>query len=108
MIFIWDEFNEAHIGEHGISPAEAMQVVRAAEPPFPQLIEGAKRLVWGRTDAGRFLQVIYALREPDTIDLFSLGDSDRLALEDGEEARYILHARDMTDSEKRQLRRRRR
>jgi uncharacterized protein len=85
MDFRWNEWNEEHIGKHGISPEEAESVVRRARSPFPRIIEDDKRLVWGRGSGGRFLQVVFVLDEDDTV--------------------YVIHARPLTDKEKHRYKR---
>jgi uncharacterized protein len=86
MQFRWIDWNRDHIAEHGVEPKEAEMVVRHARPPFPQEIEDDKWIVKGQGSGGRFLQVIYLL-DPD----------DRV---------FVIHARPLTDREKKQLRRR--
>jgi uncharacterized DUF497 family protein len=86
MQFRWIDWNRDHIAEHGIEPKEAEMVVRNARPPFPEVIEDDKWIIKGRGIGGRFLQVIYLLDADDTI--------------------FVIHARPLTEREKRQLRRR--
>jgi hypothetical protein len=65
-----------------VAPAEAEQVVRAGPP----LYRGdGKYLVQGRGQGGRWLQVVYVLDDEGTV--------------------YVIHARPMTDREKRRRRR---
>jgi uncharacterized DUF497 family protein len=85
MDFRWNEWNEEHVGIHGVSPEEAESVVRRAKSPFPRVIEDDKRLVWGRGGGGRFLQVVFLLDEDDTV--------------------FIIHARPLTEREKQRYRR---
>ncbi len=87
MEFRWNDWNGEHIAEHGVSPEEAEEVVRAAKPPFPEYRGDGKYAVWGQTGDGRFLQVIYIV-DPDP-------------------CLYVIHARPLDDQEKRRLRRRR-
>ena len=61
-------------------------VVRNAKAPFPEEIKNDKVLVKGRGFGGRFLQVIYLLDPDDTI--------------------FVIHARPLTEPEKKRLRRR--
>jgi uncharacterized DUF497 family protein len=75
-----------HIDRHGISTREAEYVVNTARRPYPQRTDNDKFLVWGATFAGEHLQVVYAI-EPD----------DRV---------FVIHARPLTDREKRRYRRR--
>ena len=65
---------------------EAEMVVRNARPPFPEEIEDERLIVKGRGIGGRFLQVIYLLDEDGTA--------------------FVIHARPLTEREKKQLRRR--
>ena len=88
MDFRWNEWNTSHIARHGVSPEEAEAVVRAATQPYPRRIEEDKWLVLGRGRGGRFLQVIFVLDDNESI--------------------YVIHARPLTDRDKRRLRRRRR
>jgi hypothetical protein len=81
----WIAWNVDPIGRHGVSPGEAEHVVRRARPPFPRRTEGDKRLVWGQTADGTYLQVIYVLDPDGTV--------------------FVIHAMPMTGKQKRQLRR---
>lgn len=58
MLFAWDEWNIDHIGRHGVTQAEAEEVVNGAEEPWPEQKGDDKLLVWGLTRFGRLLQVI--------------------------------------------------
>jgi uncharacterized DUF497 family protein len=82
----WNDWNVGHIADHGISPADAESIVEKARRPYPQIIGNNKRLVLGQTEQGSHIQVIYVL------------DDDGVA--------YVIHARPMTDREKRRYRRR--
>lgn len=86
MQFRWIDWNRDHIAEHGVDEEEAEMVVRNAKPPFPEEIEDEKVIVKGRGIGGRFLQVIYLLDPDDTV--------------------FVIHARPLTEREKKQLRRR--
>ena len=86
--FRWNTENVEHIAEHGVLPAEAENVVRRARAPFPRSIGDGKYLIWGQTAQGVYLQVIFIYSPPGTI--------------------YVIHARPLTDREKKQLRRTRR
>ncbi len=88
IAFRWNEWNISHIGEHGVRPAEAERVIRAARPPFPERRGDEKWRVVGQTDVGRFLHVIYVVDPAGTL--------------------FVIHARELTDIEKRRYRRRRR
>ncbi len=87
MEFRWHEWNIEHIGTHGVSPDEAEAVIRRAVQPYPRKLEDDKWLVWGPGRGGRFLQVIFVLDEDDSV--------------------FIIHARLLTDREKRRYRHRR-
>ena len=87
--FRWNEWNEEHIAEHDVSPAEAEYVVRHAVSRYPTLIGNGKHRVRGQTWEGRYLQVIF------------VWDIENVLA-------YIVHARDLTDRERRSFRRRQR
>lgn len=86
MEFRWIEWNIDKVGSHGIKPDEAEFVVEHAAPPYPQHREDDKFLVLGSTAAGRLLQVVFLLDEDDTV--------------------FIIHARPLTNKEKRRRRKR--
>lgn len=88
MEFRWNDWNVDHIARHGVDPDEAESVIRNAEPPYPLHREDGKWLVWGRGRGGRCLQVVFVLDDDDSV--------------------YVIHARPLTDREKRRRRRRRR
>lgn len=87
MDFRWNDWNIDHIARHGVTPDEAELVVRGAKRPFPRRIDDDKWLVWGRGNGGRFVQVIFVEDDDDTV--------------------FVIHARPLTDREKRRYRRRR-
>ena len=86
--FRWNAHNIEHIAEHGVTAEEAESVICDARSPFPRMIGNDKSLVWGQTENGDYLQVIFIYSPPGTI--------------------YVIHARPMTDKEKSRLRQRRR
>jgi len=86
MLFRWNDWNRDHISEHGVSCDEAEAVVRRARAPFPQQIGDDKLLVMGRGQGDRYLQVIYVLDPDDAV--------------------FVIHARPLTDREKKRYRRR--
>ena len=86
MEFRWNEWNLDHIAVHGVTPEEAERVVENAEPPYPEGREDGKLLVIGRSDGGRWMQVIYVQDDDDTA--------------------FVIHARPLDDGEKRRYRRR--
>ncbi len=85
--FRWNWWNTEHIARHGVSPEEAEDVAVRASWPYPQKTGQRKWMVRGQTESGRHLQVVYVVEA---------------------ESLYVIHARPLTDPEKRQLRRRRR
>ncbi len=86
MDFRWNEWNEEHLARHGVSPEEAEEVVRGARNPYP-LVQGDERyLVWGSGFDGRLLQVVFVIDPDDSI--------------------FVIHARPLTEREKRRYRRR--
>ncbi len=105
---VWDKVSREHIAKHRVQAHEVEFVLSGLQPPFPQDIGNGKYLVQGQTDEGRFLQVIYVYRPVQTLDWTAMEWEDRLALADVEENEvvYVVHARDLTEREKRALRRR--
>ena len=88
MEFRWIEWNILKVLRHGVTPEESEQVVAGATNPYPMHREDEKFLVWGPTAGGRLLQVVFLLDEHDMV--------------------FVIHARPLTDGEKRRRRRRRR
>jgi uncharacterized DUF497 family protein len=86
--FRWNGWNLDHATRHGVSPTEAEHVVANARPPYPQYRGDGKWLVIGRGFAGAPVQVVYVVDADGTI--------------------YVIHARPLTDTERRRHRRRRR
>ena len=86
MCFDGNQWNEEHIGHHGIAPSEAEYVVEHARRPYPEPVGGGKWCVRGRTAAGRYVQVVFLFDPDGTV--------------------FVIHARGLNDSEKRRRRRR--
>jgi uncharacterized DUF497 family protein len=86
MPFRWNDWNLDHATKHGVSPEEAETVVEAASAPYPEQIGDGKIRVIGRGIGGRLVQVIYVVDVDETL--------------------YIIHARPLTELEKRRYRRR--
>ena len=86
-VFRWNEWNEDHIGRHGVLPEEAEYLVNNAMPPYPENVGYGKWLVRGQAPDGRYIQVVFVIED---------------------DCYYVIHPRGLTDTEKRQLRRRRR
>ena len=86
--FRWIKWNRDKVGQHNVEPDEAEFVVNHARRPFPMKVDDEKRLVWGQTRFGRHLQVVYLIDIEDTI--------------------FVIHARPLTNREKKRMRRKRR
>ena len=88
MEFVWNDRNIGHIAKHGVAPGQAEYVVKQARQPYPQMVGDEKRLVVGRLASGQYVQVVYVPSRavPGAV--------------------YIMHARPLTDDEKRKFRRR--
>jgi uncharacterized DUF497 family protein len=84
--FRWIDWNRDKVAQHDVEPEEAEFVVNHARRPYPLKVDDEKRLVAGQTDSGRYLQVVYLLDIEDTV--------------------FVIHARPLTDREKKRLRRR--
>jgi hypothetical protein len=101
LIFLWDAKNAEHIGEHNVAPGEAEYVVRNAARPYPKPMPHGKFLVWGQTEAGRYLQVVYVERDPEQVEPDELSAAAIAALmEDDAEFIYIIHAMQFSASMK--------
>jgi uncharacterized DUF497 family protein len=85
--FRWNAWNVEHISGRA-SVEEAEYVVENAAPPYPRSAGDEKFIVRGQTYAGRYIQVVYIFDPADVV--------------------YVIHARPLTENEKRQLRRSRR
>jgi uncharacterized DUF497 family protein len=85
--FRWNAWNLGHATQHGVSPSEAEGLVRGARPPYPHRIGEDKWLAIGVGQGGRLIQVVF------------LYDSDGVTV-------YIIHARPLTDRERKRFRRR--
>ncbi len=91
MEFRWIEWNIDKVVDHGQNARpEPRALARAdvAADPYPQHRQDDKFLVWGATTAGRLLQVVFPLDQDDSV--------------------FIIHARPLTEREKRRRRRQRR
>ena len=102
-IFIWNRWNIAHISEHNVSQEEARFVAENAAGRFPQKVGPRKYLVRGRTLYRRALQVIFLVLADDEVDIEQLDLVERMMFEQGNEALYVIHARDLTEGEKGRL-----
>jgi hypothetical protein len=83
FVFAWDAWNREHVTKHGSNATDAKYIVEHAEAPFPREVGGSKYLVWGRTAAGEYVEVIFAFKVPEKLafvdlELSDLGD-DRLS-----------------------------
>ncbi|MGA2059169.1 MAG: hypothetical protein ABSG67_01715 [Thermoguttaceae bacterium] len=84
MDFKWNRWNIEHLAKHGVSPEEAEDIVVSARRPYPQAREDDKWRVVGRGHGGRWLQVIFVIDPEDSI--------------------FVIHARPLTEREKRKER----
>jgi hypothetical protein len=108
MLFAWDDLNVEHIARHAVKPLEAEFVVEHADAPWPEQKGDDKLLVWGPTDAGRLLRVIFVMRSPEDIDFDALTIDEWADLNDNDRIVYVIHAMDLTPTMKRSYRNRRR
>ena len=82
-----------HIAKHAVAAVEAECVVRNAGRGFPRKIGDGKWLVKGRTENGRFLQVIFIYPEDDEVDVDSLSVVDLIDYSEGNgTVIYVIHA----------------
>lgn len=88
FLYRWIPWNVAKCESHGVSPGEAEYVIGHARRPFPVCVDDEKVLVWGQTEDGRYLQVVYLVEDDGVL--------------------FVIHARPLTPNEKSRFRRRRR
>lgn len=86
MRFRWNAWNIDHATRHHVGIREAEAIVARARSPYPEYRGDEKWRVVGRGAGGRLVQVVYLI--------------------DVDGAAYIIHARDLTDKEKRRHRKR--
>jgi uncharacterized DUF497 family protein len=84
--FRWIEWDLEHATCHGVSVSEIEGAVRSARAPFPEVVGDDKWLVVGRGSGGRWIQVIFIFDDDGTV--------------------FPIHARPLSDREKRRYRRR--
>ena len=56
--FRWIDWNIEKCASHGVNPSDVESVVRNATRPYPKRIEDEEILIWGKSQSGRYLQVI--------------------------------------------------
>jgi uncharacterized DUF497 family protein len=107
-IYSWAESNTTHIAKHGVTQAEAQDVVERARAPYPEYIGTGKWRVIGKTGLGRWLQVIFVYSEDEQVELDSLSISDLPFFMSGEaQVVCVIHSRELTHAEKKRSRKRR-
>ncbi len=84
--FQWDQDNIAHIARHDVEPYEAEQVLD--DDPLILRTRDKKYLAYGQADSGRYLLIVFVWKSSDLI--------------------RVITARDLTNAEKKRLRRTRR
>ena len=85
MEFRWNDWNTDKVEQHGVSPVEAEGVVGVAARPYPLYRGDGKHLVRGRGRGGRLLQVMFVVDDDGVL--------------------FVIHARPLTEREKRRHRR---
>jgi hypothetical protein len=83
--FEWDSRNVNHIARHNVKPEEVEEVFLSR--PLIRKARSGLKVAMGRTDAGHYLFVVFALKSSDVI--------------------RVITARDMSTSERRYYRRER-
>jgi hypothetical protein len=107
MAFAWDDWNVEHIGAHDVTPMEAEYVVDPVQPPWPDQKGDEKLLVWGPTEDGRLLQVIFTLKHPDEVAFEALTMEEWAGLGENDRIVYVVHAMELTPVMKQRYRKRR-
>ncbi|WP_035106240.1 BrnT family toxin [Desulfovirgula thermocuniculi] len=83
--FEWDSRNVGHIARHNVKPGEVEEVFLTG--PLIRKARSGLKVAMGRTDAGRYLFVVFALKPGNVV--------------------RVITARDMSASERRYYRRER-
>jgi uncharacterized protein len=86
--FRWNQWNTEHIADHGVSTEDAEHVVNRPGRGFPRYLGDGRYLVQRADPVGRYIQVIYVFSPAKVV--------------------YVIHARPLTEAEKRRYRRGRR
>ncbi|HTQ39149.1 MAG TPA: hypothetical protein VMJ32_08970 [Pirellulales bacterium] len=86
MNFRWIEWNLEKVAKHGVTPDEAERIIETARRPYPTLLTDDRWFAIGRGSGGRLIQVAFLLDEDGTV--------------------FVIHARPLTEKEKRRFRRR--
>ena len=88
MDFRWNDWNLEKVEAHGLTAEDAEHAVAGAAAPYPLYRGDGKYLVWRKGKGGRLVQVVFIIDEDGTV--------------------FVIHARPLTEREKRRYRRQRR
>jgi len=64
--FEWDEKNESHIAEHGVSVVEVEEVILFHKPFYQKGREG-KYIAYGISEEGRYLFIVFVIKSSGKI-----------------------------------------
>ena len=65
-VFVWDDENEEHLAEHGVSPDEFEEVV--CDPDGTGQSRSTGRMIaFGYTSTGKYLACVYELVDESTV-----------------------------------------
>ena len=76
--FRWNDWNIAHIAEHGIFPDEAEIAIETAVRPWPARAGTGRYRVLGKGRDGKYLHVVFIFSPPGVV--------------------FVIHARPMSES----------
>ena len=65
------------------------------QPPWPDQKGDEKLLVWGPTEDGRLLQVIFTLKHPDEVAFEALTMEEWAGLGENDRIVYVVHAMEL-------------
>ena len=99
-VLVWNDWNEAHIAKHGVDRHEVRDVMAGPGGRVPRGRGDGKFLVAGVTRAGRHLQVIFVSLADEQVDVNLLEYEERVRFEQGDEAVYVIHARELKPRER--------
>jgi len=74
-LFVWDDENEAHMEEHGVSFEEFSEVVCDPDRVDRSRTSG-RPIAFGYTSTGRYLACVYEMLDEDTVYAITAYDAE--------------------------------
>lgn len=74
--FDWDEFNESHIAEHGVSIYEVEEAILFHKPLYQKGREG-RYIAYGVSAEGRYIFIVFVIKNGACIRVITARDMSR-------------------------------